>query len=140
LSNDGGTLSPDGHWLAGVSNRSGRAEVYVYPYPDLRGRSQVSFAGGRQPLWARDGGELFFLSPDGSLMTSKVRTAGAAWSSDPPVKLLEPGYWSLTPLRNFDVSPDGKRFLVVTPVERDQPELIVVQHWDQELRSRVPAK
>jgi hypothetical protein len=46
----------------------------------------------------------------------------------------------LAPLRNFDVSPDGKRFLVVTPVETDQPELIVVQHWDQELRSRVPAK
>ena len=143
LFNEGGKLSPDGHWLAGVSNRSGRAEVYVYPYPDLRaGRWQVSFAGGRQPLWARDGRELFFVAPDGSLMGSKVRTAGASWRSEPPVKLLEPSYWSLAPLRNFDVSPDGKRFLVVTPLAGSgkPPELVVVQHWDEELRSRVPSK
>ena len=145
LFNDGGTLSPDGHWLAGMSNRSGRSEIYVYPYPDVRaGRWQASFAGGRLPLWARDGGELFFLAPDGSLMGSKVRTAGAVWSSDPPMKLLEPGYWSLARLigRNFDVSPDGKRFLVVTSPQDtgNRPELVVVQHWEEELRSRVPSK
>jgi len=73
-----------------------------------------------------------------------VRTAGAAWSSDLPVKLLEPGYWSLGRVigRNFDVSPDGKKFLVVTPPNDsdNQPELIVVQHWDEELRARVPVK
>ena len=61
-----------------------------------------------------------------------------------PVKLLEPGYWSLGRLvgRNFDVSPDGKRFLVVTAPQaiEKQPELIVVHHWDDELRRRVTSK
>jgi Tol biopolymer transport system component len=143
-SSDGGRLSPDGLWLAYHSNRSGRPEIYVQPYPEVNaGRWQVSVAGGRWPLWARDGRELFFLAPDGSLMGSRVRAAGTSWSTGPPVKLLEPGYWSLgrLPGRNFDVSPDGKRFLVVTaPKDASPPELIVVQHWDQELRARVPPK
>ena len=140
---DGGRLSPDGRWLAYHSSRSGRLEVYVQPYPEVAaGRWQLSFAGGQLPLWARDGSEIFFLAPDGSLMGSKVRTAAGAWSSDPPVKLQEPGYWGRLIGRNFDVSPDGTRFLVVIPPENtgDQPELIVVQHWDEEVRSRVPAK
>ena len=97
LFNEGGKLSPDGHWLAGMSDRSGSdLEIYVYPYPDVRaGRWQVSFAGGRLPLWARDGRELFFLAPGRVADGFEGSNRGCRMElGSPPVKLLEPAFWS----------------------------------------------
>ena len=141
----GGEISPDGRWLAYESNFSGRPEVWVRPYPDTAsGRWQVSTAGGNGARWRRDGRELFYLAPDGSLMGVQVRGTGSRWTATSPVKVLEPGYWSREALIGpaYDVSPDGKRFLVVTPPsdQGEPPDLVVIQHWDEELKARVPVK
>jgi Tol biopolymer transport system component len=142
----GGVVSPDGRWLAYVSLISGRQEIYVSPYPKTEaGRWQVSTTGGLAPMWARDVRELFFLSPDGTLMGVKVRATGPTWVASSPVKVLEPGYWSRSTMigRQIDVSPDGKRFLVVTAPRVDPavaaPHLVLVEHWDEELKARVPS-
>ena len=80
-----GAVSPDARWLAYNSNRSGRAEVYVAPYPNTdAGRWQVSTAGGQGPRWSKDGKEIFFLGPDRALMSVKVTGTGNEWSATPP--------------------------------------------------------
>ena len=95
-------------------------------------------------MWARD--ELFFTAPDGTLMGMKVRATGITWAASPPVKVLKPGYWSSSTQigPQIDVSPDGKRFLVVTAPRVDPavtaPHLVLVQHWDEELKARVPSR
>jgi serine/threonine-protein kinase len=138
-------ISPNGRWLAYQSNASGRIEVWVRPYPDTEsGRSLVSTNGdGQSPLWSRDGRELFFIALDGALMGVHVKDTGSTWTATPPSKILEPGYWSRDVLigRQYDVSLDGKRFLVVTPPRDpgDPPELIVMQHWGEELKTKVPS-
>ena len=141
----GGNVSPDGRWLAYQSSRSGRQEVYVSSYPNVAaGQSVVSVAGGTEPIWSRNSRELFYMATDGTLMGVQVRAAGSRWAATAPMKVLDPGYWSREALIGLaiDISPDGKRFLVVTPPRdiADPPELIVIQHWDRELEERVGKK
>ena len=84
------------------------------------------------------------MAPDGALMGVQVKDTGSTWTATPPIKILEPGYWSSDALigRQYDVSPDGKRFLVVTPPKDNAgpPDIVVIQHWDEELKSLVPLK
>jgi serine/threonine protein kinase len=140
-----GVLSPEGRWLAYHSDISGRQEIYVRPYPNTEaGRWQVSTAGGQAPMWSRDGKELFFTAANGTLMGVKVEATRTTWAASPPLKVLEPGYWSSSTQfgPQIDVSPDGRRFLVVTAPRVDPavaaPHLVLVQHWGEELKARVP--
>ena len=143
-----GELSPDGRWLAYESDSSGRSEIYVRPYPQTgAGQREVSTAGGIQPVWARGGKELFYLAPDGSLMGVAVEASGGTWRAAAPVKLFQGRYYTRGPVppRMYDVSPEGQRFLMLKPASgSDQPPapptLVVVQHFDEELKTRVPAK
>ena len=134
-------LSPDGVWLAYQSNASGRAEVYVRPFPDSEGgRWQISAAGGRYPVWSRDGHELFYQA-DTQLMTVPVRTE-AGFGGGVPEPLFEANYFFGAPSRNYDVAPDG-RFLMIKTVgqgDNDAPpsEIHVVLNWHEELKERVP--
>jgi serine/threonine protein kinase/Tol biopolymer transport system component len=98
-------FSPDGRWIAFVSNESDRAEVYVRPFPGPGGESRVSVAGGDFPRWRRDGKELFYLSADNKLMAVPV-TLNPTFQAGVPEALF-----SVRPSR-YDVSPDGQRFLV----------------------------
>ena len=141
-----GIISPDGRWLAHEANESGSFEIYVRPYPDVTsGRWQVSTGGGTQPLWSRDGRELFYVSPTRALIRVGVERA-ASWAATTPTVLLKDG--SVTTQggnnfgRNYDISPDGQRFLVVKPVNASNapPQLIVVQHFDEMLKRLVPTK
>jgi hypothetical protein len=138
-------VSDDGRWLVYESERSGQQEIYVSPYPNVKaGLWNVSNAGGSaNPLWAPGSRELFFMAPDGALMGVQVRATGKEWAATSPVKVLDPG-WSREALigRPYDISRDGKRFLVMTPPREvaDPPELVVIQHWDQELEERVGKK
>jgi len=140
-----GVVSPDGRWLAYEANDSGTLEIYVRPYPDVAsGQWQVSTAGGLQALWARDGRELFYVSPAGALMRVGVE-GGPSWTTTPPMAVLKDGA-VLTPAgtgRQYDVSPDGQRFLVakdVTTTDADPPQLIVIQHFDALLQRLVPGE
>jgi hypothetical protein len=123
--------------------------VYVRPFPNVGGGQwQVSTTGGRQPLWARSGKELFFVGADGALLRVSVEASGATWTAGTPVKLLEARYFTNTSSggsgRTYDVSPDGQRFLMIKAPGGDAsfaaPSLVVVQHWDEELKRLVPTK
>jgi serine/threonine protein kinase len=131
----GGTISPDGRWLAYASNESGRFEVYVQPFPGPGGKWQVSTAGGSLPVWRGDGKELIYTSPEGKFMAVEIRT-GAAVESGIPVALFGVRAKSSSG-RNFDVTSDGQRFLVNTPVEGEQivsPPIVLVQNWTSSLK------
>jgi serine/threonine-protein kinase len=146
-------ISPDGRWLAYQSDESGRFEVYVRTFPAVeRGVWRVSTTGGRQPLWARKGRELFFLADDGSLMAVPVESApgdsrfnwGAIVKVTSGTGFLAPADGSPTIdfLRTYDVSADGQRFLriKVAAVDDDPQFVIVVQNWIDELKRLVPVR
>jgi serine/threonine-protein kinase len=138
-----GVLSPDGRWLAYESNSSGELEVYVRRFPNVaEGQWQVSTTGGRQPLWARNGQELFYLAPDNVLTGVRVNTRGVSWSASAPVRILKEGYVAGAQGRTYDVSPDGQRFLMikraVTDANAPPPQIVVVRNWFEELKRLVP--
>ena len=108
--------------------------------PDLR----VSTAGGTRPLWAPSGKELFYVGVDGSLLQVSVEAKGATWNSRAPIKLFERRYFvPRNSGRSYDVSLDGQRFLMIKGPGTDasaSPALILVQHWDAELKRLAPTK
>jgi serine/threonine-protein kinase len=142
-----GILSPDGRWLAYETNDSGAYEIHVKPFPSVNsGHWQVSTSGGLQPLWARNGKELFYVAPDGALMRVAV-AGGPSWTAGAPTKLLEGRYVVSTSgglQRSYDIAPDGQRFLMVKEGQADAtsppPQIVVVQHFDEELKRLVPTK
>jgi serine/threonine-protein kinase len=131
-------FSPDGKWLAWVSNESGGPEVYVTDYPDKRGRWQVSTDGGTAPLWARDGKELFYRDGD-RLMVVEIAGEGALTLSK-PMLLFEAPFATWGWLTNYDISPDGQRFLMIQPSEQASREIHVVLNWDEELKRLAPVE
>jgi Tol biopolymer transport system component len=142
-----GVISPDGRWLAYESDETGRFEIYVRPYPDVKaGRWQVSTGGGNQPLWNRNSVELFYLTPTGALMSVPI-SRGTGWNTGVQTKIFERPYThgNQSAAQTYDVSLDGKRFLMMKPLGDSQqpgiaPTLIVVQNWLEELRQRVTVK
>jgi eukaryotic-like serine/threonine-protein kinase len=141
-----GVISPDGLWLAYESNQSGSFEIYVRPFPNVDGGLwRVSTAGGSRPLWARSGKELFYLGADGALLRVPIEAKGATWDHRTPTKLFERRYYiGPNSGRSYDVSQDGQRFLMIKLADgSDQAasaNLIVVQHWTEELKRLVPTK
>ena len=137
-------LSLDGHWLAYQSNESGRDEIYVRPFPNVAGgKWQVSASGGARPLWGRNGQELFYESR-GALMRVPLTTV-PTFQAGTPSKLFDGPYIYGALERTYDVSPDGRRFLMIKesggPVESAaSARLILVPHWFEELKRLVPTK
>jgi len=129
-------LSPDGRWLAYASGESGRFEVYVRSYPNLESKWQISTGGGTEPVWSSDGRELFFREEDGRTMWAVPIAAEPEFVAGRPDLLFE-GDFAPTPWfgRNFDVSPDGRSFVMVEQVlpEGIHPELVVAVNWFTEL-------
>ena len=143
-----GELSPDGRWLAYQSNESGSIEIYLVPFPDVRasGKRPVSTGGGTRPLWRQDGRELFYYVEPGTIMAVPI-TPGADLTLGRPAVVVKGPYASPTNSgRHYDVSPDGKRFLLLKDVETSgstkppPPEIRLVLHWVNELERLVPAK
>jgi serine/threonine protein kinase len=131
-------LSPDGRFLAYISNESGDFNIYVRPFPEGSGKWQVSLNGGTQPRWRRDGGELYYVERT-TLMAVSVST-DQGFSVGQPQALFESPDLLYTPSApNYEVSPDGHRFLTVTAVEDEgaaAPTIRVVQNWYEEFRGR----
>ena len=130
-------FSPDGRWMAYESNESGRPEIYVRAFPAGSSKWQISNNGGTWPIWSPNGRELLYRSGD-QLVSVPYTAAGNSFVSE------KPKIW-LTTLGNaisFDLSPDGKRVLVVTPTGGDVPKVehtvVFVQNFFDELRRRVP--
>ena len=130
------------------SNSSGRYEVYVRPFPNVGdGQWQLSTGGGVQALWAKEGRELFYVANDGTLMTVPVTAGDGAWRVGTPTVVLKGGYYMGAVIglsRQYDVSSDGRRFLMITvggggDDAAGARNLIVVQNWLEALRVGVPA-
>jgi serine/threonine-protein kinase len=147
---DNGVFSPDGHWLAYESNESGRFEVYVRPFPPgPGGKVQISTQGGLEPVWSRNGRELFYRSGDRMMaveISSRRDSNGAfpsGFSAGVP-RLLFEGHYQFSGLvsSDYDVSPDGQRFLMVqsSGPEQNPTQIRVVLNWFTELQQRVPVK
>jgi Tol biopolymer transport system component/predicted Ser/Thr protein kinase len=140
--NEGGaTFSPDGHWLAYVSNESGRPEVYVQPYPGPGGKWQISTEGGTEPAWNHNGKELFYRTGN-KMMALDVATQ-PGFVVGKPHMLFEGQYvtndWPQVSTV-YDVSADGQRFLMVKPTEQasSATQINVVLNWFEELKRKVP--
>jgi Tol biopolymer transport system component len=109
-----GQISPDGKWVAYASDESGNWEIYVTSFPAAAGKWQVSRGGGTEPRWRGDGGEIYYLGPNGMLMAVSVNGASAFVSSTPTPLFQVYGRApiSSTDVFTYDVAKDGKRFLV----------------------------
>ena len=141
-------FSPDGRWLAYVSDQSGRNEVYVQPYPGPGERHLISTNGGQQPAWSGNGRELFYVQGGTSgagvkkLMSVSIGTT-PPFVAGTPETLFESGDLSSAWGRNYDVAPDGQRFLLTLNKEPPTPapaQMIFVQNWFEELKRLVPTK
>ena len=107
------SFSPDGRWLAYRSNESGDFEIYVRPYPGPAGKWQISTGGGLFPKWSRNGKELLYRTPDDKIMVVTYTASGGSFRPDKP-QLWSPGQFSeRLGAVNFDLSPDGKRVVVL---------------------------
>ncbi len=130
-------FSPDGRFLAYVSNESGKPEVYVQRFPEGGGRQQVSVNGGRQPRWSRDAGELFYL--EGETLMAVPVTTGLRFSPGIPRPLFKaPSLFRQQGevRRTYDVSADGRRFLLAEPPVPSEPVIRVVRNWFAEFQDR----
>jgi eukaryotic-like serine/threonine-protein kinase len=127
-----GQFSPDGRWVALVSNESGRPEIYVQPFPGPGRKQSISSNGGGQPRWRRDGKELFYIAVDGRMMAVAIDTAGGQLTGSAPVPLFTTNVGAAVQANNrqqYDVSVDGQRFLMNTIVEDAADPIILIQNW-----------
>jgi eukaryotic-like serine/threonine-protein kinase len=128
-------LSPDGRWIAYASDESGAYEVFTSPFPNVRdARIQVSVNGGTHPLWSADGRELFYFRSDGMMMAATVNTAATLRILDRKPLFNTAAYnRDLFYGLSYDVSRDGRRFVMSRVKERGSASLILLQNWMAEL-------
>jgi Tol biopolymer transport system component len=142
-------VSPDGRWLAYTAREAGGgAEVFVRPFPNVdAGRWRISTDGGEAPLWSRDGKQVFFISR-GRAMSVPVETAPTFRPGTPALMFELPPFYSSAMIRTsrqWDIAPDGERFLIVSPGEaatddHAQSRIVVVLNWYEELKRLVPTR
>ena len=132
-------FSPDGQWIAYVSDEVGRPEVYVRAYPGPGGKWPISTEGGIEPVWGPNAGELFYRSLHGKMMAVPVRLE-PEFNAEKPKILFEDRFETVQSyVRNYDVSPDGKRFVMIQREHQSPPtEIVVVLNWFEELKRLVP--
>jgi Tol biopolymer transport system component len=136
----GAVFSPDGRFLAYTSDESGTKQVYVRRFPGPEGRWQISTGSGVEPVWSRDGRELYFRSGD-SLMVSTIET-DPDFRAGKPSPLFEAPFDSAGSLyADYDASPDGESFVMIrSEKERTATRILVIEGFLRELRERVPAR
>jgi eukaryotic-like serine/threonine-protein kinase len=137
-------FSPDGRWIAYSSNESGKAEIYVQPFPGLGPKLQISSAGGTDPVWRRSGGELYYRN--GNKMMVVSATTFPRFQASPPEQLWEGNYSDGSGAScgmpgvsssNYDVTPDGQHFLMVRDDDRaGASRIIVVVNWAEEVKAK----
>ena len=136
-------FSPDGHWLAYASNRTGRNEIWVQRFPDGVA-TRVSSNGGFEPRWAANGQELYYLQ--GSSVMAVAVQLGDELSFEAPVQLFTGPYLMLQAptVSSYDVARDGRFLMIELPggLGANSPgaSIVVVENWAEELKRRVPHK
>ena len=130
-----GRFSPNGRWIAYSSNQSGQYEVYVRPSSPSAAQWQASKNGGIQPRWRRDGKELFYLTSDGKMMAVSIQEVSNAIEAGIPTQLFDtqvgiPLSATGSSRSDYAVTPDGQRFLVITPTQNaNADQAHVVLNW-----------
>ena len=138
-------FSPDGRWMAYQSGAAGgTTEIYVQPFPGPGGNWQVSSGGGRLPVWSRDGRELLYGTPDGYIMSAAYTTKGVSFARE-KVRRWSNQQIQQTGIRNFDLSPDGKRVVVfplppTSGATNPSVHVTFLLNYFDELRRRLPVK
>ena len=141
-----GQFSPNGRWMAYVSNESGVNEVYVRTFPGDGGKRQVSAGGGVAPRWGRDGGELFYVAPDRRLVAVPLRFApdGRTVDADPPRPLFQARFGTganIAPT-GFDarpqyaVGPDGRFLMNIAAEDAPAPPIVIVLNWQAAITNK----
>jgi serine/threonine-protein kinase len=142
-------VSPDGRWMAYESNESSQSQIYVRPFPNVGdgGPYQISTSGGRTPLWSPTGHDLFFVNGS-SVMAANVQVS-PTFNAGSPVKLFDAPWLLLDGRfansgtnRTYDVSPDGRRFLMIklNAADGGASRMILVQNWFEELKAKAPPR
>jgi Tol biopolymer transport system component len=133
-------FSPNGRWVAYASDQTGQPEIWVRPFPGPGAPIRVSPRGGLEPVWSRDGRELFY-QEGAKLMAAEVSAQEPELRLRPPRALFEGGFVlnTLDTGRTYDVAPDG-RFLMIEPNEVTPVSLVLVKNWVEELKRLVPTK
>jgi serine/threonine-protein kinase len=140
---DNGELSPDGRFLAyqSADAGAGQSEIYVRPFPHYgAGLWVVSTNGGTKPVWARNGQELFFLDANDAMTVVSVQTA-SSFSAGAPTKLFGGMYYTAAAGRTYDISPDGKKFLMIKNANAGgsagtPATMVVVLNWLRDVQTR----
>jgi serine/threonine protein kinase/Tol biopolymer transport system component len=136
-------FSPDGRWMAYVSDESGIYQVYVRAFPDKGGKWQVSNSGGGYPMWSRTGHELFFEALDNHIMVAGYTEKSDSFVADKPRVWSEKQIGGAIGIKNVDLAPDGKRIVALMPVEtaeaqKAQNQVTFLMNFSDELRRKVP--
>jgi Tol biopolymer transport system component len=131
-------FSPDGRWIAYMSNESGGYQVYVQAFPGApsapKGKWQVSSHDGGAPVWRGDGKEIYFLTQDGKMMAAGIRATATGIEVETPRELFTTPFYRGTAVP-YDVAADGQRFLVEEPTgAADAAPLTVQVHWQAALK------
>jgi Tol biopolymer transport system component len=142
-------ISPDGKYMAYFSGESGKSEIYVRPFPDVnKGKWPISNGGGESPLWSPDGKELFYRN-GGAVMAVPIDTKSTFTVGKPRVLFQGPYVTGYDDSPAWDISPDGKRFLMIKqPAQQPaasapavpRQKINIVVNWFEELKQRVPVK
>jgi hypothetical protein len=132
----GAQVSPDGRWIAYVSNELGQNEIFLQAYPTAERRVQVSSAGGIHPTWHPKGGEIFYRSGD-NMMSVRVTFGAAGPTLTPPVRLFTGryGFGGGLTMANYGVAPDGDHFIMIK--EQSRAILNVVLNWFDDVTAAV---
>jgi Tol biopolymer transport system component len=124
------TFSPDGRWMAYVSDEDQQRQVYVQSYPDGAVKAQVSTRGGASPQWRGDGKELYYLAPDNTMMAVPVQASRVQFTASAPQPLFTATVDQNKSIRNvYSVTPDGQRFLLVSALDLDRAPLVAALNW-----------
>jgi serine/threonine-protein kinase len=139
-----GMFSPDGKWVAYVSNETGQDEVYIRPFPKAEGGvRRASDGGGVGPVWSRNGSELYYRGSDGNLMAVPISLGPTLTVGRPRPLFRFAGRFRISGNASaYDIHPDGRRFIMVSEPETPIPfprQINVVLNWFEEVKRRVPA-
>jgi serine/threonine protein kinase/Tol biopolymer transport system component len=129
----GAQFAPDGHWIAYISDESNNSQIYIAPFPGPGGKWQVSRNGGTEPRWRGDGKELFFLAPDNKMMavTVNAKESSLELGNAQPLFDARP---ATTVGTHYDVTRDGKRFLIDMAGEGSSAPITLVVNWTADLK------
>jgi Tol biopolymer transport system component len=128
-------FSPDGRWLAYVSEETGGHEIYLAPFPSLAGKWQVSAAGGNQPRWRKDGREIYYVAPDGKMMAAGVEFSEDNAKVGAPVALFQTRIVNVSHVyTQYDVTGDGQRFLINSRFDPGAEPIFVYSGWATDIR------